>query len=354
MKMAQQVPERQDPRLVLDDGQEDDAEGGLHRCQRVELVEDHLRVLAALELHDDPDPLAVALVAQVRDPFELLVVDELGDALHELGLVDLVGNLRDDDGFLVPAGGLLHDRTGADLDDPPPRLVGVADSLSAVDEPGGGEVRPRNPLHELAEGGVGVPDHLDGRVDDLGEVVRRDVGRHAHRDARGAVDEQVGILGREDRRLAQRSVVVRHPVDRVLLEVLGEQLFGQTRQADFRVPVGRRVVAVQGTEVPLSVHERVPHREVLRHADDRVVDGRIAVRVVLAHDVPDDARGFSVRLVVGVALVPHAVQAAAMDRLQPVADVGERPSDDDGHGVVEVGAADLLLDRDRNAFFGGQ
>ena len=96
-EVPQQVVQGQDARLVVDDREEDDAEGRLHRRQRVELVQDDLGVLAALQLDDDPHAVAVGLVAQVGDPLDLLVVDELGDALDQLGLVDLVGDLRDDD-----------------------------------------------------------------------------------------------------------------------------------------------------------------------------------------------------------------------------------------------------------------
>ena len=39
---------------------------------------------------------------------------------------------------------------------------------------------------------VGIVDVGDRRGDHLAQVVRRDVGRHAHGDARGAVDQQVG------------------------------------------------------------------------------------------------------------------------------------------------------------------
>ncbi len=92
-EVAEEVVEGQDARLVLDDREEDDPERRLHRGQGVELVEDDLGVLAALELHDDAHALAVGLVAQVRDAVDLLVVDELGDPLDELGLVDLVGDL---------------------------------------------------------------------------------------------------------------------------------------------------------------------------------------------------------------------------------------------------------------------
>ena len=38
-EVAQQVVQRQDAGLVVDDGEEDDSEGGLHRRQRVELVQ---------------------------------------------------------------------------------------------------------------------------------------------------------------------------------------------------------------------------------------------------------------------------------------------------------------------------
>ena len=77
------------------------------------------------------------------------------------------------------------------------------------------------------------------------------------------------------------------------------------------------------------------------------------MRVIVAEHVPDGPRGFLVRLVVEIPLLPHAVEGAAVDRLQAVAHVGESAADDDRHRVVEVGPADFLLDRDRDAFFGG-
>ncbi len=109
----------------------------------------------------------------------------------------------------------------------------------------------------------------------------------------------------------------------------------------------RRGVAVDGAEIALPVDQRHAQAERLRHADHGVVDRRVAVRVVLAHHLADDAGGLAVRLVVGEAALVHAVQDAAVHRLQPVARVRQRPADDDRHGVVEVGAAHLLLEHDR-------
>ena len=55
---------------------------------------------AALELDDDAHAVAIALVANVADVVDDLFVDQFGDALDELGLVDLVGDLGDDDRLL--------------------------------------------------------------------------------------------------------------------------------------------------------------------------------------------------------------------------------------------------------------
>jgi hypothetical protein len=61
-----------------------------------------------------------------------------------------------------------------------------------------------------------VLEQMDGRSDDLDEVVRRHVGRHAHRDAARTVDEQVGER-RQHGRLLELAVVVRDEVDDVLV-----------------------------------------------------------------------------------------------------------------------------------------
>ena len=63
-----------------------------------------------------------------------------------------------------------------------------------------GKSGPLHELHEVVGRGLGVVDEVDGGVDDLAEVVRRDVGGHADRDALAAVDEQVREPGRQHRR----------------------------------------------------------------------------------------------------------------------------------------------------------
>lgn len=56
-------------------------------------------------------------------------------------------------------------------------------------------------------------------VNNLTEVVRRDIGRHTDRDAVRAVDEQAGEAGGQHDRLLTLLVEVRHEVDRIFLDI---------------------------------------------------------------------------------------------------------------------------------------
>jgi hypothetical protein len=112
----------------------------------------------------------------------------------------------------------------------------------------------------------------------------------------------------------------------------------------FRVPHRGGRIVVDRAEVPLPVDQRVAQGEVLRHPDQRVVDRRVAVRVVLTHHLADDERALPVGPVRLEAEVVHRVEDAPVDRLQPVPDIGQRPSDDHAHRVIEVGGAHLLLE----------
>jgi hypothetical protein len=94
------------------------------------------------------------------------------------------------------------------------------------------------------------------RGGDLAQVVRRDVGGHADRDAVGAVDQEVRDPRRQDRGLLRPAVVVRYEIDGVLVDV-PQHLHGQ------RVELGLRVVADEpvGDEgVVIGVDTQAVHR----------------------------------------------------------------------------------------------
>jgi len=76
----------------------------------------------------------------------------------------------------------------------------------------------------------------------------------------------------------------------------------------------------------------------------------LAVRVVLADHVADDARGLLVSAVPLVAELAHRVQHAAVHGLQAVAHVRQRPADDHAHRVIEIALLHLVFEVDREDF----
>ena len=281
--------QRQRAGHVVDERDHVHAERGLHRRVLVELVQHDLGQGVALELDDEPHAVAVGLVPQVGDLGDLLVVHEVGDLLDEAAvaaLLDHVGQLGDDDRLLA-----VRERLGVGAgphaDAAAAGLVGIADARHAQDRAAGREVGALDVAHEADRVDVVVLDVGGHGAGDLAQVVRRDVRRHADRDARRAVDEQVREPRRHDERLLPGAVVVGGEVDGVGVDV-AEHLARHPGEPRLRVAHGGRRVVVHRAEVPLPVDERVAHGEVLRHAHERVVDGGVAVRVILAHHLADD------------------------------------------------------------------
>src|SRR5208282_200709 len=297
---------------------------------------------------DDAHAFAVGLVADVGDALELFELHEFGDMGDEPRLVHLVGDFGDDD-VLAVLRFLLDGGLGAHGKGAPAGLVGLGDALAPADVAPGGKIGAGNDFHHFLERGVGLFHQQDGGVHHLAQIVRRDVGGHAHGDAARAVDQQIGDARGEDGGLGGALVEVGDEIYGFFLDV-GEHFFRDARQARFRVPHGRGRVAVHRAEVALAVHQRVAHVERLGHAHQRVVDGRVAVRMEFSEDFADDLGAFAVGLAGGEAQLVHAVEDAAMDGLQAVAHVGQGAPDDHAHGVVEVRFAHLDFDVYRNHY----
>src|SRR5690606_3449016 len=142
----------------------------------------------------------VGLIAQLGDALELLFLDQLGDLLDQPRLVDLVWNLGDGD-RLAAVVGHFDLGLGADAHAAAAGAVAGDDTGGAVDDARGREIRAGDVFHQAIDIDLGIVDQRNAGVDRLGEIVRRDVRRHADRDAGRAVDQQVREPGRHDRRL---------------------------------------------------------------------------------------------------------------------------------------------------------
>ena len=69
----------------------------------------------------------------------------------------------------------------------------------------------------------------------------------------------------------------------------------------------------------------------------------VAMRMVLAKHLTDDAGGFAIGAVHADAHIVHGVQDAALDRLEAIACIRQGACHDHAHGVIEVGLLHFLV-----------
>ena len=328
------------------------AERALQRGEAVQLVQHDIGHGVALKLDHHAHALAIGFVADVGDALDLLVAHIFGDLLDHRRLVHLIGNLGDDERLALLADGLVvhppahHDRAAA-------LVIGRADACLAEDHAAGRKVGTGHELGELIDRDGRIVEIGDACVDHLAEIMRRDVGRHADGDAPCPVDKKVGELRGKNRWLLEPVVVVRLEVDRVLVEIV-EQELGDLGEPRLGITLCRRWIAVDRAEIALSVDQRQAHGKLLRHAHQRVVNGEVTVRVEVAHRIADDLGRLHMLLVEVEPEPLHGKQNAPMHRLQPVAHVGQSARHDHAHGVIEIRPLHLIDERDRSDVGGGR
>ena len=94
--------------------------------------------------------------------------------------------------------------------------------------------------------------------------MRGDVSGHSHCDTTGTVYQQVRYFCRHNRRLPQRIVEVVHHVYGFLFQVIHHS-FAHQLQASLRITHGSSPIPIDGTEVSLTVHQRITHAPFLCH-----------------------------------------------------------------------------------------
>ena len=209
------------------------------------------------------------------------------------------------------------------------------------------EIRSFDILHQLIHGDVAVVDVGYDAVHHLRKVVGRHVGGHAHCDSGRAVHQQVGYFGRKHHRFLQRFVEVGLEVYRLLLYV-NHHLLGNLLHAGFGVTHGGRAVTVYGSEVSLTVYQRVAHNPILGETRHGVINGGVPVWMVLTQYFTHNSGRFFCRAVGKDTCVPHGVEDTPVHRLETVSHIRQGAGDNHRHGIVNVGAFHLLVDVHRD------
>lgn len=201
------------------------AEGLLQLRMLVQVVEHDLRHGVALQHeHEALAGAARRLVAHVGDALDLAVAHSLADRNDEAVRIHLVRQFRDHEAHAPLDLFSVDDR--AHRDETTARAVRLLDALVAEDRGAGGEVRALDALDQCVKQflarGFGVVERPMHAVGDFTHVVWRDVRGHADRDAGRPVDEQVREARGQYGGLLRLTVVVRHKIDGVFVDVAHE------------------------------------------------------------------------------------------------------------------------------------
>ena len=124
--------------------------------------------------------------------------------------------------------------------------------------------------------------------------MRRNIGRHANRNARGAIRQKVRKGRRHHNGFFQSAVVIGAEIDAVFCQTF-HQGFGNRGQTRFGIARGGWVIAVDIAEIALTIHQRIAHVEILRQTRHRIVNRSIAMRVIVAHHIARDLGRFAKR-----------------------------------------------------------
>ena len=181
----------------------------------VKLIEDYLKICVAAALYNNAHAVTTGFVTDTRDTFDSLVAHQICNGLNEHCLVDLIRYLRNDDPVLV----FLDIRLCANHNASAARLIRLTYAAETVYRCGGRKIGALYILHKLRGVSLGIIHKVDSAVNDLREVMRRDIRRHTDRNTHGSVYKKVGETGGQNGRLSAPVVEVRHELHNFFFDI---------------------------------------------------------------------------------------------------------------------------------------
>ena len=261
-EVMNQVLEVEHHRATLYKGYIVDAERRLQFGVFEQLVEYNICNCIALDVDNDTHTnTAVGFVVDIRNTFYLLVGNEVSDMLDKFGLVDHIRNFGNHDAFVTAFrsfdfGLRAYDNASVTC------CVSLANTVDTIYNTTGREIGSLDYLSKFIDFDFGVVNIGDCCIDCLSKVVRSHVGCHTYGDTVSTVDNQVRYFGRQYARFLQRIVEVVYEIYSFLVHI-GHHLVRNLRQASLGVTHSSGAVAVNRTEVTLTIDESISHYPVL-------------------------------------------------------------------------------------------
>ena len=320
-----------------------DADGLFQLGRSKEVRHEGIRIhpIGAHDNHQARGVLVIRLIPQIHHHGQLFGLHLLGNLLQYLVSGDLIGQLVDDDVLS------LHLIAGTNAHAAPPGFVDLLQFLATGHNLSAGrEVRCLHMGHELIHGGFRMRQQVQAGIRHFLQVVRRNVGRHAHGNTGGAIEQDVGQSCRKQTGFLQRAVKVGLPVHGALPH-FRQQNFGKAGQPGLGVAHGGEGLRViRGAPVPLPVNQRITVGEGLRHEHHGLVAGRVTVRVVFAQHVTHGPGGFLVLGQCRQAQFGHGIDDSPLYGLEAITDMRQCTVENDVHGIIQVRLFGVFLERE--------
>ena len=231
-------------------------EAAFKLCRLEKLFHHQRRIDGAGARLDDDAHILGRFVADVGDERQFLVAEKLGDLLDQPRLLHHVGDFGDDD-IVSAARPFLALPFRAHAERAAPGTIGLGDLLRRIDNDAAGrKVRSRHEFQQIFVGRVFMRDEMHAGVAKLGNIMRRNGGRHADGNALRAIGEKIGESCGQDDRLGLIARIILAEIDCILVDAF-EQQTGNFRHPRFGVAIGRGAVAVDIAEIALPVDERI-------------------------------------------------------------------------------------------------
>ena len=131
-----------------------------------EIIQDGLLICVLLQLDGNSQTITVRFIPHFCNAWHLVVDTDVINFLDQDSLIDLVGNLSDNNLFLATFQ-ILNLCPRTDHHAPFPCLIGLANLIATLDDRSRREIRPWQKFHELIQFGRWMINHVDNRINDL-------------------------------------------------------------------------------------------------------------------------------------------------------------------------------------------
>ena len=181
----------QDDRFSVNQCQHICTERFLQRCIFIQLVQDNIGIGIFFHFNDDLDIITGGCIVQIADAFHTFVFHQFCDLFDQTQFIDHVRDLCYHDTFSAVV--FFNLRCGTHNDLAAACSVSRTDAALAQDIRACGEVGAFDVFHQFFH--ICFPaidlviDHADDTIDDLAQVMGRDIGRHTNGDTAGTIHQ---------------------------------------------------------------------------------------------------------------------------------------------------------------------